>query len=747
MSRCIYLLCLILCACSDSVVYVSVSALPPETRALRVVATVDGDKQEPQEFHDGFDRFSVRFPPGRTGKLSVSIEALGQDGCIYGTGDGATDVSNVGLFNLDVSTTPVSPRRCSELVIEPRGNGEGQVVSTPPGIACPPDCSFPFPEGIQVELHPNLQANSYLDGWSSPCESTIDCQLTIGRVTPVLSVTLSRNICTPNNFCWENPRPQGNTLRAVCSNGKGGWIAAGDSGTILRNDGLGWQLMVSPTTQTLTALSCQRPERILAVGWTGTLLALTDGNWRQIPLEANGNRITEYLTAVYSAGNSVFVGGDQGLLLHETTGGFEVLATPTTQTIAAIWANDSEVYVAADGIWRLVDKDWLQLVPGKSFSAIDGTDRAHLFAIGDQQVYRLTGTGWQTLPGGPDNPSRLWVKGPNEIVVLTTSGIIASFDGRGWSPMKSIGSSRINDFAFAGQSAFAVGKDGVMAKGDGTNWRSLWNSAGTIFYLEGGQFWGSAPDNIFVAGIGGIMHFDGLRWQRVPGGAKTVYMTGIYGVGAGGPGEVFTSSLNGIAEWDGNLFNDILSTPEQLTSIHGSGKDHLIAAGKKGALYRRYSGKWTDQSVDTGGRDFQGVWVGSENLAMAVGQFGLARLFDGKVWQNVDIGDVDILRSVIGFGPRDIVALGTWGRLWRWDGAWKFTDISDGIGSWPRRVIGHSWNDLWVVGDRAKICHFDGKRCVPIEVGTQNHLMAIWEPAPNELLVLGEPGAILRLKY
>src|SRR4051812_18694726 len=44
-------------------------------------------------------------------------------------------------------------------------------------------------------------------------------------------------LCTHPRFCWEDPWPQGNDLRAVFSTGEGETWAVGSLGTILRRDG------------------------------------------------------------------------------------------------------------------------------------------------------------------------------------------------------------------------------------------------------------------------------------------------------------------------------------------------------------------------------------------------------------------------------------------------------------------------------------------------------------------------------
>jgi Divergent InlB B-repeat domain len=62
--------------------------------------------------------------------------------------------------------------------VELRGRGRGVVRSTPPGIACPPDCSFAFPDGARVELAAEAQAGSLFGGWSGACAGA-SCAVTV----------------------------------------------------------------------------------------------------------------------------------------------------------------------------------------------------------------------------------------------------------------------------------------------------------------------------------------------------------------------------------------------------------------------------------------------------------------------------------------------------------------------------------------------------------------------------------------
>lgn len=57
------------------------------------------------------------------------------------------------------------------------GKGDGQVVSTPPGIACPPTCEHEFPSLSQVTLTAVPDAGSHFTGWDEDCDGLETCQL------------------------------------------------------------------------------------------------------------------------------------------------------------------------------------------------------------------------------------------------------------------------------------------------------------------------------------------------------------------------------------------------------------------------------------------------------------------------------------------------------------------------------------------------------------------------------------------
>ena len=87
----------------------------------------------------------------------------------------------------------------------------------------------------------------------------------------------------PAGWIWQNPLPQGNTLRCVSFTDVNTGTAVGDFGTILRttNGGATWVSQSSGTEHVLTGVSFTDANSGTVVGGSGTILHTSNGgaNW------------------------------------------------------------------------------------------------------------------------------------------------------------------------------------------------------------------------------------------------------------------------------------------------------------------------------------------------------------------------------------------------------------------------------------------------------------------------------------
>jgi hypothetical protein len=72
-------------------------------------------------------------------------------------------------------------------------------------------------------------------------------------------------VCSSGQWCWQNPLPQGNDLKAVWSSAPNSTWAVGESGTILYYNGAGWSVQTSNTQQNLTGVWGSAANNIWAV--------------------------------------------------------------------------------------------------------------------------------------------------------------------------------------------------------------------------------------------------------------------------------------------------------------------------------------------------------------------------------------------------------------------------------------------------------------------------------------------------
>ena len=145
--------------------------------------------------------------------------------------------------------------------------------------------------GLQRRSHPMPQARAEMARFPKPksrhtqfwlLASTLDRQknLLSARSLLALVLLLSPLESSAQDFWqWQNPLPQGNTLRAVHALNANVLYAVGDAGAILKttNGGSKWVVQSSGTTTRLHGAWFFDAAKGIVVGDSGTMLRTTDG--------------------------------------------------------------------------------------------------------------------------------------------------------------------------------------------------------------------------------------------------------------------------------------------------------------------------------------------------------------------------------------------------------------------------------------------------------------------------------------
>jgi hypothetical protein len=77
------------------------------------------------------------------------------------------------------------------------GSGEGNVVSSPSGIACGTDCREPFTAGTRVTLTATASTGSVFRGWTGGgCSGTSSCTVTMDQARSVEALLVARHVLT-----------------------------------------------------------------------------------------------------------------------------------------------------------------------------------------------------------------------------------------------------------------------------------------------------------------------------------------------------------------------------------------------------------------------------------------------------------------------------------------------------------------------------------------------------------------------
>ncbi|MEM9073345.1 MAG: hypothetical protein AAGE52_32875 [Myxococcota bacterium] len=187
-----------------------------------------------------------------------------------------------------------------------------------------------------------------------------------------------------------------------------------------------------------------------------------------------------------------------------------------------------------------------------------------------------------------------------------------------------------------------------------------------------------------------------------------------------------------------------------LLSVWGPSSDNLYAVGgtpTEGVVWNRNADGW--QEVPLGVSVPLLNWVygfGADNIFFA-GNEGTIVHWDGASFSVQNTPTSENLWGVWGAAPDDVYAVGGSGR----SGSVATVIHFDGSG-WTAvetpelsranvfaffKVWGSSANDVWVVGQRGALLHFDGSEWREELIGTSEDLISVWGTGPNRVAVVG----------
>ncbi len=265
--------------------------------------------------------------------------------------------------------------------------------------------------------------------------------------------TAGAAVVSSDGWGWQNPLPQGNTLRGVWGSSSSDVFAVGYSGTILHYNGSTWIGMASSTTNNLLGVWGSSSTDVFAVGQIGTILHYDGSNW-----SAMTSGTTNTLNGVWGSSSSdVFAVENSGTILHYDGSTWSAMTSGTTNNLLSVWGSSSN----------------------------------NVFAVGASgTILHYDGSTWSSMTSGTSNPIYgIWGSSSTDVFAVGQIGTILHYDGSNWSAMTSGSSNNLlGIWGSSATDAFAIGYSGTILHYNGSTWSSM--SSGTSNHLY--DIWGSS---------------------------------------------------------------------------------------------------------------------------------------------------------------------------------------------------------------------------------------------------------------
>jgi hypothetical protein len=555
-------------------------------------------------------------------------------------------------------------------------------------------------------------------------------------------------VCSVDNFCWELPKPQGQTLRAIWNTAANDAWVVGDRGIVLRYDGASFRAEHVDTHQDLLAVHGSGPRDVWAVGRGGAVLHYDGEQWSKTDvtslIDASGGASTGVLYGVFAAApDAVWAVGHNGvsalIIFYDGEKWIsQPLAMATPQALRAVWGfsreqlwavGDAGVIRSFDGAQWNVDKT----PTGAALNAIHGLVAHDVWAVGASgAAVRWNGTAWSNANAGLAgalSSVRVDIAAPPPVMD-------AGMPMPAPMPMPTLDAGPMDPKG--PWSVWAFGEKGHAYRYNGTVWAQLASGTELPLYAAARLREGTL---IAVGEHGQVSRFERDARQSLSSGSRRNHL------GMWGDGKTLWVVGDEIARRDATGWTTVTSPSERaLYGVWGDANG-LWAVGTAGSILRYERGSFTAREVAVAADVWlHAVW-GTSSSMWIVGDAGLTLVAAAGSFIKVATPVRSNLLDVWGIADDAFWAVGDGGTVLRWDGmAWLRvpTGPMGGVVQNLRAVWGSGRDDVWVVGTEGTILHWDGSRFSSMPRGTAYSLNDVWGRSRDEIYAVGSGGTALR---
>ena len=190
--------------------------------------------------------------------------------------------------------------------------------------------------------------------------------------------------------------------------------------------------------------------------------------------------------------------------------------------------------------------------------------------------------------------------------------------------------------------------------------------------------------------------------------------------------------------------------PQGNTLRHVAGRNavDVWAVGDRGTIVRWNGSYWTSPRRPFEVTTLNSVWAEAPpgTALLAVGEQGITRTLSQEVWSCPQAAGTSTLRDSWGTAFGDIWAVGDKGTLAHWDGS-KWTLVSSPAGATIglNAVLGRSAKEAWAVGEMGTVLRYDGTSWSRVSVPITDTLNGLWQDAGGDVWAVGDNGVALLL--
>jgi hypothetical protein len=586
-----------------------------------------------------------------------------------------------------------------------------------------------------------------------------------GPSSDVLSPPVT--VCSPDNWCWDHPSPQGKNMFGVWGTSETNVFAVAEGGTIFRYDGVQWTLSAVSTKAALRGIWGAGPSAVFAVGGAGTILHYDGQSWSAMASNAttdlngvfgtsptnvyavgkkgavrrfNGTiwttpvLLTTDFNAIWGSGPSdLFLVGKGGAIAHFDGTNWTAMISPVTDDLNAVWGSGPTDVHAVGDFGTIVHYDgskWTKVGGSiQSLKAVWGRSASEVYAAGTSgELLCSDGKTWQhiwvcwpnvdqsVLP--KDDLYGLWGTGTNTVLVVGEAGTLIRYTAgqHQRAPISKVTTQELRGIGGAVASElYAVGWSSTMLRKELGAWNQVKAVTSAMAPILTDVVSFAANDILAIGFYCEILHYDGVTWTKQPdwfGPGCHVYYSPV--IWSSGQGQGF-----------------LLSSSSDEAFFVGPGKTHVINKLPTG-----------EQNEGIWGTDFNNVYL----VSTAGGNYGVSR-WDGMSWSTMPgFPQYTQGKAIWGSSSTDIFVLAAQnpqGRIVHYNGS-KWTTIDTGANAVLRRIWGSGPSDVYVVVQDGSVVRYDGSVWKPMDTGVNRLINDVWGLGPNEVYLVGENGAILR---